>query len=306
MKKFIVIIISLLLTLSLAACDFDGFGVFDFIGNIGGGGSRETTAELGSTFEFDDLEITISDDFGFMVFNERWSAFDGEYVFYIPITITNIGDRSNGLNPWGVTIFLPGGTGMSIIDQLEIGNDNILMSGNMQPNATMHGYIFVPYRGEGEYIIEFEDEENDMVKVVFEVDFDFDAIVDAHYSLGDTVVVEGIEITFGDSISWGRINRTSNANHGRTYFYIPVTMYNASSRAQNFPFGFDMFGPDGLSLDNIRHAVNGNDIRDAGNILPGAQITANLHILYTEDGEYIIQYTHWNHDDVTIRFYIEH
>jgi len=317
MKKIIVVLLSLLLTLSLVACDFvniSDFGIFDFLGigedeGGGRGGRQETIVELGTTFEFGDLEITVSDDFGFKILNERWSAFDGEYIVSLPVSVTNIGDRSNSLNPWSVTIFFPGGTGMTVTDQLDMGDDNILMEGSVQPNVTKHGYLFVPYRGEGDYIFEFydphDDDNNDMVKIIFEVEFDFDSVVGTDFSLGDTVLVEGMEITFADDISWGRINRSWHDLHGREYFVIPVTLYNTSSRTQRFPFSFDTFGPDGTSLGNIGLSVNGDDIRNAGNLLPGAQLTANLHVLYTVDGEYTLQFTGWNHGDVTIRVQIE-
>jgi len=298
-KRYVLTIaaIMLCLTMLLSACDA--------LGALGGG-SDDTPAQdenltLGSTFEFDGLEITLSNRVGYTRVRDRWSDNDGEYVFYIPVTVTNISDGSNGLDPWGITVFSPAGTSIDFVPSWysQFEDTNIFSVGNVQPNVTKEGNIYIYYGGDGEYIIEFEgfvidDDSFEMinVEVKFEITFDFSGLpeIQTEFSLGETLNIGGMEITIADDISWGIIQDTWSDHEGEYYFFLPVALHNASNEAQGFPWSFDIFGPDGTTVDSIAWVVDADDISRSDDILPGARYSGYLHVLFVGDGVYTLQF----------------
>lgn len=282
------LMITILTVAVLSACD--------------GNGPRE----LGETFEFDGLEITLSEDIGFTRLRSRWSDHDGAYVFYIPTTVTNIGDSSNELMDWLFTIYSPDGQSLDSVS-FEYSGTSISTIGSIQPNASKEGYIYVLFAEDGEYIITFDNFE-ETIEVHFELEFDFAAVpeIQTEFSLGETLEVEGIEITIADSISWGRINSRWSDLDGEYYFYLPVTITNVSDESNGFPWSFDIFGPNGSTLDSITWEVEADDISRAGDILPDASLTEYLHVLFAQDGEYIIEFRDWEFDDyLRVSFNVE-
>ena len=258
-----------------------------------GGGTRA----LGETFEFDGLEITLSEDIGFTRFRSRWSDHDGAYVFYIPVTVTNVGNGSNELNDWLFRIYSPEGQSLDSLS-FEFSGTSISTIGSLQPNATKEGYIYVLYTEDGEYIITFDNFDT-TIEVHFELEFDFAAVpeIQTEFALGETLEVEGIAITIANNVSWGRINSRFSDLDGEYYFFLPVTIENVSDESNGFPWSFDIFGPNGNTLDSITWDVEADDISRAGDILPGASLTGYLHALFVGDGEYVIEFTDWEFDD---------
>lgn len=265
------------------------------------GGGGDTTLTLGDTFEFDGLEITLSEEIGFTRLRSRHSDHDGAYIFYIPASVTNVSDSSHELSDWMFTIYSPDGTSQGSIAwdvSWEFRETSISQLGSIQPDTTKEGYIYVLHTGDGEYIIEFGNFETE-IEVKFEVEFDFDAVpvVQTEFSLGETLDLNGLELTIADNISWGRIRSNWSDRDGEYYFYLPVTMVNNSDESTGFPWGFDIFGPNGNTLDNISWEIDADDISRAGDILPGASSTGYLHVLFDGDGEYVLEFSDWDLDD---------
>ena len=71
-------------------------------------GNTELT--LGSTFEFDDLEITVGKEISFDTLKNQFSDKDGSTVVRIPLTIKNLKDEEHHLNMFFVKIFGSKGT----------------------------------------------------------------------------------------------------------------------------------------------------------------------------------------------------
>ena len=126
------------------------------------------TLSLGSTFDFDNIRITLGETIGWTDINASWSNNDGKDVFYIPITVTNIYSSSHTLNRWLLTMFGPDGLRLDKIDSY-FNNDIFFGRNDMRPNATMHSYVHILYDGDGEYVIEFFDWGVYTIEVIFQV-----------------------------------------------------------------------------------------------------------------------------------------
>jgi len=271
------------------------------------GNNNDTNFTLGDTFEFDGLEITLSEEIGFSRFRNNWSDHDGAYIFQVPVTVTNVGNSSHGLNDWFFTIYQPNGTSQTTLHSWYFDGVSISTLGNVQPNATKNGYIFVLYTENGEYIIAF-DNHNERIEVSFDLEFDFDAVpvVQTEFVLGETVDVGGMDITFHDDISWGRIRSRWSDLDGEYYFVIPVTLTNNSDSAAGFPWGFTTFGPNGRELENLSWTIEADDVTRVGDILPGATTNGYLHVLFAGNGEYTLGFSDWSlDDDLNVRVNIE-
>jgi len=274
---------------------------------------EEGPLTLGQTFEFNDLEITLGSNIGFTQFRSNHSDNDGAYVFYIPATVKNIGTSSNGLNNWDVTVYSP--DGMSITNtnnafeiEWAFEEESIFAKGNVQPDVIKQGNIYVPYDKDGEYIIEFNTHTEENIGIKFDVKFNFDAIpqVQTEFKLGEKLEVAGLEITFIDDISWDTIRNNWSENAGKPYFYLPVSMRNISDEAKGFPWGMQIHGPNGQTVDTVEWEVEEEGIKRANDLVPGASIQENLYILYVGDGDYTFTFSDWDLlDDLTVTLSIE-
>lgn len=286
MKKILLAMLIVACTALLSAC-----------------GTEQTEFELGETFEFDGLEITISEDIRFGRIRDNWSSHDGEYYFYLPITVTNISDESHGLMSFLFTFFGPNGNEIPDISFYFL-DESVTREGSMQPGATLEGYIHSLHTGDGEYIIEFDNFEVTL-QVIFELEFDFDAIpeVQTVFALGETFEFDDLEITIGNNISWGTIDSRWSDLDGETYFYLPVTITNIGDSSNSLgSWAFDIFGPRGIALESITWDVEGDDITREPDIRPGVTVSGNLHILFDGDGEYLLEFNTWGSDEIQVFF----
>jgi len=109
---------------------------------------------LGSTFEFDDFEITLGDSISWTTLENQFSDMDGSDVFYIPITLTNLSDETQGLNMFSYTLFGSAGTQLDSVSSFF--DDDVAWAGDMRPGATLESNLHILYDGDGEYYIEFD------------------------------------------------------------------------------------------------------------------------------------------------------
>jgi len=126
---------------------------------------REGELPLGSTFLFEDMEITIGDTLGWAEIESGWSDRDGELVFYLPVTVTNRSGETRNFFPW---FELYGPSGLEL-DRISFYFDDIAHMGGMRDGATQDGYMHILYEGDGEYVIVFYDWWNPPIEIVFQV-----------------------------------------------------------------------------------------------------------------------------------------
>jgi hypothetical protein len=260
------------------------------------GGVQGNRAHLGTVpifdapFVFDDLEITLSSDFSLWMLRVHDIDFDGAYVLSIPITVTNIGQRGNGLFHSDVISFSPEGWSTAIVPDSINTATNIFSLGPMQPNLTKEGYIYIVYAGDGAYIIEFTNRVGESANLSFDFQFDYNIMQELSNELSplDTIYFNGLEITFMEQISWGRILNSWSRHNTSVYFRVPVSIYNATSRIVHIPSNIDIFTPEGNSAISVGGDVGleSDEITFIDGVSPGRSIEGYLHVLFEGEGEY--------------------
>ena len=294
MKNPLRILIAILLcsVLLLSACGNGDNG------DNGEDASDDGSISLGQTFEFDGLEITFSSNIGYSRVRDRFSDIHNELIFSIPTTVTNVGEGGNALHSWLFTVFAPNGMSTSVLDSWLYEDTNILSIGAVQPGTKIEGNLYVMYNEDGEYLIEFDNVE-ERVEVRFALTFNHAAVpeIKTEFVLGETLTVEGVEITIADIVSWGTVLNSWSDLQGEHYFYLPVTLRNVSDESKSFPWDFDIFGPAGNALANVVWDIDEEDITRSGDVLPGASTMGNLHVLYVGDGDYVLQFKDWEFGD---------
>ena len=317
MKKAVPVILIVALIFVISACDI--------IPGVGGSGSNRVISSLtlGQTFELNDFEITLSEDIGFTRLVSPVRDRSGAYVFYIPITLTNIGSVARELNlfygieeqrPFLLTVFSPDGISMSGRVEVELYTQhtetNVLaVRGRVQPGETMEKNIYIMYTEDGEYVIEFTDVFDDEIKELkFMFELDYDAFPRTDFGLGETIDWGGLEITVASDIIWKVVDREWSEHYGEHYFLLHVTVTNNSDEDRWFPGSYDCFDPNGHSLPRL--IITGSDRDDivmmSSQMSPGASKAGYFYLLYAGDGEYTLQFRNWELPDINVRFRIRH
>jgi len=106
-------------------------------------------------FEFDDLEITISDNITFTKLVNQYSEHNNEDVIKVPVTIKNIDDDDNFLNMFYINYF---GSSRSELDNVStyFNKDCVEFAGQLQPGASYTKYFYFLYDGDGTYTIKLD------------------------------------------------------------------------------------------------------------------------------------------------------
>ena len=108
---------------------------------------------FGSSFDFDDLTITIGDAYEVTTIDNQFSDWSGKDILALPITIKNNKDESHGLNMFYVTSYGSAGTKLDTV--YTYFDDGMSTFNDMRSGATVEGHLYLPYDGDGDYVIEF-------------------------------------------------------------------------------------------------------------------------------------------------------
>jgi len=114
----------------------------------------ESYLSFGSTFEWQDLQITFGDDVQWATIDNMLSDYDGEYYFAIPILIENITDSTQTWSPSDMTFFGSNGTESSSI-WLWIDYNASPLGTDIRSGGVLNTYVHFLYDGDGNYFIEF-------------------------------------------------------------------------------------------------------------------------------------------------------
>lgn len=108
----------------------------------------------GSTFQFDDMEITIGKDIEWSVVENEFSDKNGSEVIRIPANLKNISDETKSLNMFYIRLFGSKGTQLDTVSAYF--DSDIVDEPDMRSGAEVDGFFHLLYDGDGDYYIEFD------------------------------------------------------------------------------------------------------------------------------------------------------
>ena len=123
--------------------------------------------ELEETFEFDQLEMVFGTEVTWDTIENSFSDHDGEAVFRVPLTITNLSEEAHGLNMFAYVQVGPVGERLDLVSSFF--ESDVDWSDEIEPGETQETYMHFLFQGDGEYTVEFESSSN-VIRVVFNVE----------------------------------------------------------------------------------------------------------------------------------------
>lgn len=113
---------------------------------------------VGQKFEFDDLEITVNDDYKFTVVDNKYSDYYNEPVVKIPVRIKNIGSENKKLNMFYFSLESPDGDDLHNVATLFTlaNSDSADYANYLKPGESYDKYLYFIYDGSGTYTLEFD------------------------------------------------------------------------------------------------------------------------------------------------------
>jgi len=146
--------------------------------------------------------------------------------------------------------------------------------------------------------VEFTDRIEESIELRFDFQADHHSIrkLSEEFALSETIYFNGLEITFGEQILWGKVDVTigEEANlFGEIYFSVPVKLVNTTNEIADFPHELDVFRPDGTLVREIgvaygfeRGSISGlvgllpdgiiDELQEAGARIVGTQGTTQI------------------------------
>lgn len=115
--------------------------------------NKKNNYKVDETFEFDDFEISINNNYSFVKVKNRYSEYNGKTVVKIPITVKNIADETSGLNMFDYKLY--GSNGTELRNVAAYFDNSIDYAGDLRPGASYTKYLYYVYDGDGEYALEF-------------------------------------------------------------------------------------------------------------------------------------------------------
>lgn len=118
------------------------------------GNKENSIYNLGQTFVFDGLEMTLDTNYTFETLTNRYSDLNGSSVIKLGVNVKNVSDEKNSLNMFYYDLFGAQGTelkGVSSYFEEEIDG-----AGDLKPGASYKKYFYILYDGDGLYSIDFD------------------------------------------------------------------------------------------------------------------------------------------------------
>lgn len=122
--------------------------------------------EIGESFEFMDFEVTINKIKGFTKIDKEYSADDGLEIIKLPITIKNNGSSKDHLSMFYYKMYSP--DNKEILSKGQYFDESLDYAADLNPGESYTKYIYIPYSGNGNYILEFNNFSN-KIKIVLNV-----------------------------------------------------------------------------------------------------------------------------------------
>lgn len=121
----------------------------------------EDTIGFNEKFIFDDLVISFGSEYEFVSVENTITGVNETQAIKIPITITNIGNKSSKLSPLVYEVYTPfNKTAKNINAYFE---DNIDSAQELKEGESYTKYIYVLYDGDGAYKIKFTNQNKEII-----------------------------------------------------------------------------------------------------------------------------------------------
>lgn len=120
-------------------------------------------------------------------------------------------------------------------------------------------------------------------------------------TFGSTFEFDDLEIVIGSQVNWVKVDNQFSEQDGADVIELPISVKNLSDETHSLNmFYYKFYGPDGNQLDDVS-AYFDNDNLSAGDMRTGATQNTNLHLLYTGDGDYYIEFSEFIGDKIEIK-----
>ena len=121
----------------------------------------EDTIGFNEKFIFDDLVISFGSEYEFVSVENTITGINETQAIKIPITITNIGNKSSKMSPLVYEVYTPfNKTAKNINAYFE---DNIDSAQELKEGESYTKYIYVLYDGDGAYKIKFTNQNKEII-----------------------------------------------------------------------------------------------------------------------------------------------
>jgi len=122
---------------------------------------------------------------------------------------------------------------------------------------------------------------------------DSEATTTTDSGYGQTVTFEGLEMTFGDSIGWDKVDNEFSEHHKKDVVKIPVHVKNVSDDNNSLNFLYvKVFGSKGSETSEVSDYFE-NGILSSGELRPNAEADYYFYLVYDGDGTYYISLENW-------------
>lgn len=128
--------------------------------------SNDKIYGFNETFVFDDLEITIGNNYSFDKVDNHYSDYHNQTVIKLPITVKNLSVETHSLNMFDYDVY--GSNGVEVRTLGSYFDDDIDYAGNLRAGASYTKYLYIQYDGDGTYALEFENYST-KINVEFEI-----------------------------------------------------------------------------------------------------------------------------------------
>ena len=110
--------------------------------------------DVGETFIFDNLEITIKKNYEIIILDNPYSIYNGQKIIKIPVIVKNISDKENSLNLYYYDLYDNHG---NLIDEVAgYFEEALYYAEDLKENEEYTKYIYALYFDSERYIIKFD------------------------------------------------------------------------------------------------------------------------------------------------------
>ncbi len=122
--------------------------------------------DLGQAFNFINFEIKVNNIDSFLTIDKELSSDHGLDIIKVPVEIKNLSDEDSHLSMFYYKIY--GSKNKEVSSKGSYYNDSLDYSPDLKPGESYTRYLYIPYDGDGNYVLEFNNFSS-KIKIVLKV-----------------------------------------------------------------------------------------------------------------------------------------